>query len=57
VQIILLVLWYTAFPTLPAWLVFIPLMLWGIGVVIAITIVLGALIVAGKSSAKYTRTK
>lgn len=45
-QLILLVLWFTVAPGLPTWLVFLPLILWGIGATIAIVIVLGALLIA-----------
>jgi len=29
-QIVLLVLWFTAYPALPAWLVFLPIILWAV---------------------------
>ena len=35
-QVVLLVLWYTIMPTLPAWLVFLPSIVCGVGIVIAL---------------------
>ena len=44
-QIILLVLWYTVLPTLPAWLVFLPLIVSGVALAILLVIALIALAV------------
>lgn len=38
VQIVLLVLWYTAFPLMPAWLVFLPIILGGIAIVFTLVV-------------------
>jgi hypothetical protein len=49
-QIALLVAWYTVLPALPAWLVFLPMIMGGIALVIwLILVIFGVFAVAGKA--------